>query len=276
MEAARQELNAMEGPSQAHRVVSIRPLKDVVSGPARDSLLVLLGAVGMVLLVACVNVANLLLARTASRGREIAIRAALGASRFRLMRQFLTESLLLALCGGVAGLGMGVWGSSILIKLAAAQIPRAEEIELDWRVFAFLLAACVTTGIGFGLAPAISAARGGANALKSRTVRATLRDALVVVEVALAFVLLAGAGLLLRTFLNLQRVNPGLNAENVLTLHVVVSGAQESAAIEERVAQIHGVRAAGLISLLPLQNSGWSGFFTIPGRPGLLKSNCDS
>lgn len=108
--------------------------------------------------------------------------------------------------------------------------------------------------------------------MKSRTVRARLRDALVVVEVALAFVLLAGAGLLLRTFLNLQRTNPGLNAENVLTLHVVVSGAQESMAIEERVSQIPRVRAAGLTSLLPLQNSGWSGFFTIPGRPGLLKS----
>jgi putative ABC transport system permease protein len=272
LEAARQELNAMEGPSQAHRLVHIKPLKDVVSGPARESLLVLLGAVGMVLLVACVNVANLLLARTASRGREIAIRAALGATRFRLIRQFLTESILLALCGGVAGLAIGVWGSSILIRITAAQIPRAEEIELDWRVFVFLLAVCVTTGIGFGLAPAIAAARGGAIALKSLTVRARLRDALVVAEVALAFVLLAGAGLLLRTFLNLQRANPGLNAENVLTLHVVVSGAQESAAIEERVAQIPGVRAAGLISLLPLQNSGWSGFFTIPGRPGLLKS----
>jgi putative ABC transport system permease protein len=272
LETARQELAAMEGPSQAHRLVRARPLKDVVSGPARESLLVLLGAVGMVLLVACVNVANLLLARTASRGSEIAIRAALGASRFRLMRQFLTESLLLALCGGVAGLGIGVWGSSILAKIAAAQIPRAEEIQLDWRVFAFLLAVCVTTGIGFGLAPAMAAARGGASALNSRTVRAMLRDALVVVEVALAFVLLAGAGLLLRTFLNLQRTNPGLNAENVLTLHVVASGAPELMAIEERVARIPGVRAAGSISLLPLQNSGWSGFFRIPGRPELLQS----
>jgi putative ABC transport system permease protein len=272
LEAARQELAAMEGVSQGHRLVRIRPLKAVVSGPARESLLVLLGAVCMVLLVACVNVANLLLARTASRSHEIAIRAALGASRFRLMRQFLTESLLLALCGGVAGLGIGVWGSRALVRIAAAQIPRAGEIGLDWRVFAFLLAVCVTTGIGFGLAPAIAAARGGASALKSRSVRATLRDTLVVVEVALAFVLLAGAGLLLRTFLNLQRTNPGLNAENVVTLHVVVSGAQESAAIEERVSQIPGVGAAGLISLLPLQNSGWSGFFTIPGRPGLLQT----
>lgn len=271
-EAARQELASMEGPSQARREVRIRPLKDVVSGSVRHSLLVLLGAVGMVLLVACVNVANLLLARTASRGREIAIRAALGAGRFRLMRQFLTESLLLALGGGVAGLAIGMWGSRVLATTAAAQIPRAQEIGLDWRVFAFLLAVCVTTGVGFGLAPAMAAARGGASALKRRSVSTALRDALVVVEVALAFVLLAGAGLLLRTFLNLQRTNPGLNAANVLTVHLVVSSARESMAIEERVAQISGVRAAGLISLLPLQNSGWYGGFTIAGRAGVFQT----
>ncbi len=272
LEAAREELTAMEGPSQAGREARIRPLKDVVSEPARDSLLVLLGAVGMVLLVACVNVANLLLARTAARGREIAIRAALGAGRFRLMRQFLTESLLLAVGGGVAGLAVGMAGSRVLTGIAAAEIPRAGEIGLDWRVFAFLLAVSVTAGIGFGLAPAILAARGRASALKSRGVRSALRDALVVVEVALAFVLLAGAGLLLRTFLNLQRTHPGLNAQNVLTVHVVVSDARESTAIEERVALIPGVRAVGLISLLPLQDSGWTGGFTIAGRPGVLES----
>ncbi len=271
-EAARQELNAMSGPSQARRVVRIQRLQDVVSGQARESLLVLLGAVGMVLLVACVNVANLLLARTASRSREIAVRAALGASRFRLIRQFLTESLLLAACGGVAGLGIGVWGSGVLKKIAAAQIPRASEIQLDWRVFAFLLAVCAATGIGFGLAPAIAAARGGSAALKRGVARAMHRDGLVVVEVALAFVLLAGAGLLLRTFVNLQRADLGLNAENVVTAHIFVSGPSESAAIEERVARIPGVRAAGLISLLPLQNSGWSGFFTVAGRPELHKT----
>ena len=270
LEAARQELSAMAGPSQAGREARLRPLKDVVSGPVRDSLLVLLGAVGMVLLVACVNVANLLLARTATRGREIAIRAALGAGRFRLMRQFLTESLLIALVGGVAGLAIGTWGSRVLVSIAAAQIPRAGEIGLDWRVFAFLLAVGVTTGIGFGLAPALAAGRGQASALQSRSVRSALRDALVVVEVALAFVLLAGAGLLLRTFLNLQRTDTGLNAENVLTVHAVVSGAGESTALEERVAQIPGVRAVGLISLLPLQDSGWHGGFTIAGRPEAL------
>jgi predicted permease len=266
--AARQELNAMESPFQGHRMVRIRPLQDVVSGAARDSLLVLLGAVGMVLLVACLNVANLLLARTASRAREIAIRAAVGAGRWRLMRQFLTESRVLALGGGMAGLAIGVLGSRLLLRMAA-QIPRAGEIGLDWRVFAFLLAVCMTTGLGFGLAPAIAAARGVASGLARRSVGSALRDALVVVEVALAFVLLVGAGLLLRTFLNLQHTNPGLNAENVLTMHVVLSGARESLAIEERVAQIPGVRAAGLISLLPLQDSGWSAGFTIIGQPGI-------
>jgi putative ABC transport system permease protein len=217
-------------------------------------------------------VANLLLARTAARGREIAIRTALGVGRLRLIRQFLTESLMLALAGGLAGLVVGTWGSRLLVKTAAEQIPRAGEIGLDWRVFSFLLAACVTTGIGFGLAPAVTAARGGASALKSRGVRSALRDGLVVVEIALAFVLLAGAGLLLRTLLNLQRTDPGLNAENVLTVHMVVSGARESSVLAERVSQIPGVRAAGFISMLPLQNSGWNGGFRIRGRAGLGQS----
>jgi predicted permease len=271
-EPVREALNAMEGARKAQRVVRIESLNDAVSGAAREPLLVMLGAVGMVLLVACVNVANLLLARTASRSYEIGVRAALGASGFRLMRQFLTESLLLAAAGGTAGLGIGAWGSRILVRLAAAQIPRAEEIGWDWRIFAFLLAVCASAGLGFGLVPAMAAARSGTIALKRRSMGAMLRDGLVVVEVALAFVLLTGAGLLLETFLNLQRVNPGLNAENVQTLHVVVSGAQESMAIEERVAQISGVRAAGLISLLPLQNSGWYGFVRVTGRPEMFRT----
>jgi putative ABC transport system permease protein len=269
MEAARQELNAMESTSQGKRMVRIRSLKDVVSGAVRDSLLVLLAAVGMVLLVACLNVANLLLARTASRVREIAIRAAVGADRWRLVRQFLTESLVLAFAGGFAGLATGVCGSRLLLRIAAAQIPRAQEIGVDWRVFAFLLAVCLTTGIGVGLAPALLAARGFAAGLARRGVGSALRDTLVVAEVSLAFVLLVGAGLLLRTFLNLRNTNPGLNPENVLTVHVVLSGANESMAIEDRVSRIPGVRAAGMISLLPLQDSGWSAGFTIPGSPGI-------
>jgi predicted permease len=267
MEPARQELNAMESPSQGQRIVSVRPLQDVVSGAAREGLFVLLGAVGMVLLVACVNVANLLLARTASRAREIAIRSAIGAGRSRLVRQLLTESVALAVAGGLAGLALGALGSRLLLRIAAAQIPRAGEIGLDWRVFTFLLAACLTTGIGFGLAPALAATRACASNLSLRSVRPALRGALVVVEIALAFILLVGAGLLLQTFMNLHRTNPGLNPENVLTLHVVLSGAQDSTAIEERVAQIPGVRAAGLISLPPFQNFGWSAGFTVSGLP---------
>jgi predicted permease len=267
VEEARQELNAAASTSQGGRIVRMTPLKDVVSGAARNSLLVLLGAVGMVLLVACMNVTNLLLARTAARTREMAIRAAVGASPWRLMRQLLTESLLLAFAGGIAGLGIGVWGSRLLVRFAATQIPRAAEVGLDWRVFTFLLIVCMTTGIGFGLAPAFGAARGFAGGLARRSIGSTFRDALVVAEIAMALVLLAGAGLLLRTFVNLRKADAGLNAENVLTVHVVLAGAREATAIEERVSRMPGVRAAGMISLLPLQDSGWSGGFTIRGKP---------
>jgi putative ABC transport system permease protein len=270
LEAARQELAGMEGPARSGRIVRIAQLAEVVSGPVRASLLVLLGAVGMVLLVACVNVANLLLARVASRTKEIAIRSALGAGAFRLLRQFLTESLLLAVVGGAVGLAIGVWGSRLLTKFAGTEIPRADEIGFDWRVFAFLLLTCLATGIGFGLVPAIAAIRGGAGALRSGRIGVMLRDALVVLQIGLAFVLLAGAGLLVRTFLNLQATPPGLAPENVLTLHIVVTGAQETLAIESRVAGLANVRAAGAISLLPLQTSGWAANFTINGRPGLL------
>ncbi|MGH9673542.1 MAG: FtsX-like permease family protein, partial [Bryobacteraceae bacterium] len=215
---------------------------------------------------------NLLLARTAAREREIAVRTALGAGKLRLVRQFLAESLSLALAGGGLGLAAGVAGRRALVSLAGEQIPRAAEVGLDWRVLAFLLAVCVVTGIGFGLAPAMAAARAGERSLKSHRVTTAPRDILVVVEVALAFVLLTGAGLLARTFLNLQRTGTGVDAENVLTVHVVVSGARESTAIEERVSRVPGVRASGLISLLPLQNSGWSGGFSVEGRLGVMET----
>jgi putative ABC transport system permease protein len=269
-DAARQELNAMATPSTAGRRVMLRSLKEVVTGPARNSLLVLLGAVGMVLLVACVNVANLLLARTAARDREIAIRVALGAGRMRIVRQFLTESLLLAAAGALAGLALGQWGSRALVRAAARQLPRAGEIGLDWRVFVFLLAVCVVAAVGFGLAPALAAARGGSSALKTRSSGTIVRDGLVVTEIALAFVLLAGAGLLIRTFLNLQRADAGVRSENVLTVHMLLTGGPEAVAIQDRVARIPGVRAAGFISMLPLDASGWTAGFHIPGREEIL------
>jgi putative ABC transport system permease protein len=265
------------------RRARITPLSEVVAGKVRNSLLVLFGAVGMVLLVACVNVANLLLARAATRTREVAIRVALGAQRSRLVFQFLTESVLLAVGGGLAGLAIASWGGTLLLKLAASDIPRSSEVTFDWRVFAFLLATCAVTGIGFGLAPAIGASRvafhsalrksgGGGTAAASR-----FRDGLVVVEIAAAFVLLIGAGLLLRTFFTLRNTQTGLKAENALTLHLAIpatpaqapgAGAQYCREIEERVQRIPGVRAVGLVSLLPLQDWGWTARISVPGRPG--------
>ncbi len=212
--------------SNKGRGVKLTPLNEVVVGSARSSLLILMGAVGLVFLIACANVANLLLARAAARTREVAIRMALGAGRGRLIRQFLTESIILAVAGGAAGLLFASWGTGLLVQLAARQIPRSWEIGLDWRVFAFLVVVCIVTGIGFGLAPALTASgldvqasmkesggRGSAGRSHGR-----LRDALVVAEIALAFVLLIGAGLMIRALYSLQRTNTGLVAENVLTL----------------------------------------------------------
>jgi putative ABC transport system permease protein len=247
------------------------PLMEIIGAPVRKSLLVLLGAVGMLLLIACANVANLLLAQTASRAREIAIREALGATRLQQASQFLAEGILLSLASSLVGLALGVWGAQVLTALAATQIPRAAEIGLDWRVFLFLLLICLTTTIAFAVLP-VTTGSPRAGDLKTRAVRARLRDVLVVAEIAVAFILLVGAGLLLRTFLNLQRTDPGLDAGNLLTAHVIVSGAREAIDIEESVSAIPGVRAAGVISLLPLQNSGWTAGLTIPGRPGVFQT----
>ena len=273
IDAARSELGTLSGRLAPGRSAIVTPLAEVIGGPVRRSLLVLLGAVVMVLLVACANIANLLLARSAARSREVAIRRALGAGRWPLTRQFLTESLLLAVTGGLVGLGIGKWGNGLLLDLAGAQIPRAWEIGFDWRVFAFLGAVCLVTGVGFGIAPAFGAARADVQqglkpGERGSAGRGRLRDGLVVAEIALAFVLLAGAGLLLRTFLNLRSTPTGFRGENVLTLHLVVSGAEESRALENRVAQIPGVRSVAFVSLLPLQSSNWNGRFSVTGRAG--------
>ena len=281
IDAARNELSLIAKRADADSPDSIRgrgvlltPLSEITAGPVRHSFLVLLGAVGLVLLVACANVANLLLAKAAGRTREVAIRASLGAGPLRLIRQFLTESLLLGLGGGLLGLAIATWGVELLLQLAAAQIPRSWDVGLDWRVFVFLLTLCVVTGIGFGLAPAISAARADIQiGLKEASSRASnrrgrFRDGLVVAEVALAFILLIGAGLLFRAFLRLQATPTGLASENVLTLHISGNAnARRLYELEQRISKLPGVRAAGFIQLLPLQDWGWTGHFTVEGRP---------
>jgi predicted permease len=251
-------------------------LDEVVVGPVRRSLWMLFAAVGLVLAAACANVANLLLARMTVRAREVVTRAALGADRWRLARQFLAESLLLALGGGVFGAAIAYWGSRLLVALGAAKIPRAHEVALDWRAFAFLLLVCLVTAALFGVAPAVVAGRVDVQtALKETGGTSTvtrgygrIRDGLVVLEVMLAFVLALGAALVMRELSRLKRVDAGMVTEDVLALHVTPrTSAQDYYAIESRVAQLPGVKAAGFIQLVPLQNWGWDASVGIAGRP---------
>ena len=260
-------------PAQLGWQADVVPLAERVVGNARPALLVLLGAVGFVLLIGCSNVANLLLARATTRDREIAIRTALGGSRRRLVRQLLTESLVLATVGGLPGLLLAVWGTSALGHLAAQYLPRAREISIDLPVLAFTAFLILLTGIGFGLIPAIQASRPNLqSALKDagRTAtggapRTRVRGALVVVEVAVALVLLAGAGLLLRSFQQLISVEPGFNPEHLLTAQVwlpVRNDAEKGRYFtneqrrafynraQESVQRTPGVRDAALVSRL--------------------------
>jgi putative ABC transport system permease protein len=261
-----------------YRAIGVRltPLADEVLGRVHGSLWLMFGAVGLVLLAACANVANLLLARTTARMHEIVTRAALGADRLRLIRQFLAESLLLSLAGGAAGLAFALWGVHVLVAVSAATIPRAHEIALDWQAFLFLFAVCVATAILFGLAPALLASRadvqsiakesGGRSTGSSRA--AHYRDALVVAEVAVAFVLAFGVAGVVRELNRLERTDSGMIIENVITLHLTPRVPNHDYyAIEERVARLPGVRAAGLIQMVPLQNWDWIGDFNISGTP---------
>ena len=212
-----------------NRVVSLH--KHLV-GDTGAMLLLLFGAVSFVLLIACANVANLLLASAASRQKEMAIRTALGASRWRVIQQLLTESTILAIAGGALGLLMAVWGVALMTRLLPRDFPRLADINIDWRVLGFTLVASVLTGILFGLAPALQIARSDVQESLKESGRGTsgsrrhnrLRNLLIVGEVALSVVLLAGAGLLFRSFLQLQSVNAGFTPQQVLTVRLTPSG----------------------------------------------------
>ncbi|HKP87591.1 MAG TPA: ABC transporter permease [Blastocatellia bacterium] len=260
---------------------SVRPLLEQVVGDVRPALLVLLGAVGCVLLIACANVANLMLARAASREKEIAIRVAIGAGRWRLVRQLLTESVLLASLGGALGLVIAIWSLDGLRRLNPGNIPRLQNIGMDSRVLVFTFAVAMLTGILFGLAPALRSSQvnfsetlkeGGRSMVGSRHHR--LRNLLVIAEIALSLVLLIGAGLLIRSFFRVQQVEPGFSARNVLSLRLSVAGtasAEESRRMSfyqqlwERIRRLPGVESAGGATILPLGGGiGWGGI-TIEG-----------
>ncbi len=206
----------------------VRPLRDEVVGRIKPLLFVLFGAVGFVLLIACANLGNMLLARAADRSHEVAVRSALGAGRSRLVRQFLTEAVLLSCAGGLVGILLAHWGVDILVALGGAQIPRSPEIQIDGGVLLFLMMVASLAGIGFGLAPALLASKtdllsglgAGSGRVRDSRKRRRVRNLLVVGEFALAFVLLMGAGLLIQTLMHLQSTDPGMVTENVLTMRM--------------------------------------------------------
>lgn len=263
--------------------VNVVPIHEQVVGEIRPILIVLLAAVAFVLLIACANVANLLLSRAASRQKELAVRAALGAGRIRLVRQMLTESVLLALVGGIVGVLLAYWGTHLLVAFGPDNIPRLSEIRIDPRVLVFTLAVSLLTGMLFGLVPAVQASRPDLNdALKEGTRGSTggrsgtLRNAFVVAQVSLALVLLIGAGLMIRSFMRLQSVNTGFQPANVLTMRAQLPGKKypEKHQIvdffkqaQERIATIAGVQAVGAISYLPLTGLASRDSFKLPGQP---------
>jgi putative ABC transport system permease protein len=261
--------------------VRVQPLLEVFVSDVRPTLWVLFSAVAFVLLIACANIANLLLARASARQKEMAIRAAMGAGRWRIARQLLTESVLLSLIGGAIGLLVARWGIQFILYMSPSAIPRSREINLDWKVLAFTLGVAFLTGILFGLVPALQAGVVDVHETLKETGRGTtrrhwLRSSLVVVEVATTLVLLIGAGLMIRSFYRLQKVNPGFSYEHLTSF--TLSLPQKKYASEDQRSQFYtqllqnvrglpGVEGSAAASGLPLGNNGWQTSFIVDGRP---------
>ena len=273
--------------------VSLWTLHERLVREVKPSLLALLGAVGLVLLIACANVANLLLARSAARQKEIAIRAAMGASRTRVLRQMLTESILLSAIGGIAGLVLSIWLTDVLMSMLPEGAPRLEHIGIDYRVLTFALGVSALTGVLFGIVPALQASKldvtsalkeGGRSAEGHR--RTSARSLLLIGEVALSLMLLVGAGLLIKSFLRLQEIRPGFNAHNVLIANLALPYPKYQyeqfeeffRQLKERLEAAPGVQAAGGSMNLPLNASGYAiGRGFIPeGRPLTVDENRDA
>jgi len=284
MDAIARGLEKEHPESNSGNRVAVKLLQDDVVSILRPVLVVLAGAVGFVLLIACANVANLLLARASTREKEIAIRRALGASRRRVLLQVMTESALLSLFGGGLGLLLAAWLSDVLLSLLPAGLPRMDEVRLDATVLGFTLVLSLLTGLVFGIAPAWQASRSDVLEPLKETARGSssgrgqqrFRSVLVVSEVALALVLLAGAGLMARSFERLQEVRPGFRPGNVLSVQLVLPELKYKTKDEitsfadqmvARVEALPGVEAAGTVNPLPLTQEGWQTDYQIEGRP---------
>ena len=267
--------------TNASNGVRIRPMLETLVGDVRGTLWVLFGAVSFVLLIACANIANLLLARATARQKEMAIRTAMGAGRWRIARQLLTESVLLGLTGGTLGLLFATWGIRLILYISPNAIPRSREITLDWKVLAFTLGISFLTGILFGLVPALQAGEVDVHETLKETGRGTtrrhwLRSSLVVVEVATTLILLVGAGLMIRSFYRLQNVNPGFSYEH-LTSFIISLPERKYAALEQRgeffrrllenIRSLPGIDKVAASSGLPLGNNGWQTSFVLDDKP---------
>ena len=291
LQQARAEMGTITGRLEqqfpgSNRNVQVHELREVVVGRIRPMLLVLLGAVGFVLLIACANVAHMLLARAAARKKELAVRIALGARRSRLIRQFLTESVLLSSLAGIAGLLLGIWGIRVLISMTPVNVPFMANTSLDWHVLLFTLSVSMLTGIGFGLAPALkNSAKTLGYGLKENERGSTegirhnrLRSVLIASEFSLALVLLVGAGLLVRTFLALGRLDPGFDSHNVLTMAVSVAGTAEQdparrslffQELLQRLSQDPKVESASAVNHIPIAGDIWGLPFFVEGQTPL-------